>query len=90
MHFDYPNTKQIKEWCVARGMEVVTESETDLVMRLNSPCPHLKESKCDLHGCNKPKGCVDYPNFKIMESTYSERNINPLDTLGPKCGFRKK
>lgn len=84
----YPMSADTVEWAQARGFECLDSSEHYLMVRIPSPCPHLKMKKgkwsctCD----PKPKSCVLYPRF-LDNRKIAEMGLSFTRSLGSHCGY---
>lgn len=85
MQFIMPNGKTVKEWGLARGFEIVQESESFIEFKIKSVCPHLKDRECDIHD-HKPDVCRRYPEG--MPEFWLSHGLDPNKSLGKHCGYK--
>lgn len=81
----YPNAPEIKDWCEARGMILVQETQSFLEYRILSSCKQLENSTCKIYA-KRPKACRDYPH--AMLNFWISRGLDPAKGLMPHCGFK--
>jgi Fe-S-cluster containining protein len=75
----------MKEWALARGFEIIQESGAFIEIRIEIPCPHLKNGLCDIQN-NKPEVCKTFPEG--MAEFLISKGLDPNKSFGPACGFR--
>ena len=73
--------KNLIEWALARGYELVQGINGILQFKHINPCPHLDLGRCNIQK-DKPKLCSAFP-FNIE----SDGGLDPTLFTPPGCGF---